>query len=681
MNVAFRKKLLLFHTWSGLTAGLVVTFLALTGAAFVLKPRLESLAYANLMTVPACHRPLPLDVLAADARTAHPLGLLHSIEVRAGATSSTAIKFSDKDLVYLDPCSGRILGVQNEYGGFFGMFDGLHRFRFMTFGRQFAGTANAIFLTLLLVGGLVLWWPHAGQGFRAAATFNPRLPGTARTISLHKAVGLYAFLVLVIIAGTGVPIAFQPIRDLIGRVVGSAMELPAPPHSAVPPGGKRLPMQAIWTRARDVFPNAQWMSLRYPEVSTDPITVELLEHRAPHAEAKSYLYLNAYTGAALRTMPYATGVPEGRKIYLYLLALHSGLVGGLPYQLLLLIGCLALPVQTYSGLSPYLRRKLRRPAPATFPLTVVRKYAEAADVCTFELAAPKGRRLAPFTAGSHIDVHVRPGVIRQYSLCNDPVETRRYLIGVLRVPDSRGGSRGMHDDVLAGAQLLVGTPRNHFPLYESATRSLLFAGGIGVTPIMSMAERLSTIGADFDMHYCTRSPERTAFLARIRASRFAHRVHFHFDDGPERERLDLPAALAHPDPGTHLYVCGPKGFMEAVIDAARRSGWQEANVHREYFNGAQQDEARNVAFDIKIASTGRIVHVRADKTALAALCEAGIALQSSCAQGICGTCMTRVLDGEPDHRDLFLTAEEKARGDRFLPCCSRAAGGVLVLDL
>lgn len=681
MNAAFRKNLLLFHTWSGLTVGLIVTFLAITGAAFVLKPRLESVAYRNLYTVAACHRPLPLDALAADARAAHPDGALHSIEIRAGATSSTAVKFSDKDLVYLDPCSGRVLGTQNEYGGFFGVFDGLHRFRFMGFGRQIAGTANAVFLALLLVGGLVLWWPRAGQSLRAAAKFNPRLPGTARTISLHKVVGLYAFLVLATISITGVPIAFQPVRDLIGRFVGSAMELPPPPHSQAKTGQQRLPMQAMWAQTRRVFPDAQWVSLRYPVAAGDPVAVELLEHGTPHAEAKSYLYLNAYTGQVLRALPYATGVPRGRKVYLYLLALHSGLVGGLAYQLLLLVGCLALPVQTYSGLSPYLRRKLRKPTPASFPLTVVRKHTEAADVCTFELARPGRRRLPAFTAGAHIDVHVSPGIIRQYSLCNDPAETHRYLIGVLRVPASRGGSSGMHDEIHEGEQLLVGAPRNHFPLYEPAARSLLFAGGIGVTPIIAMAERLNALGAEFEMHYCTRAPERTAFHERIRSSRFSRRVHFHFDDGPAGQRLDLGAALAHPDPGTHVYVCGPKGFMDAVLETARGAGWPDANVHREYFSGAQQDDDRNAAFDVKIASTGRLVRVERDKTVLAALCEAGIALQSSCAQGVCGTCLTRVLDGEPDHRDVFLTAEERAKGDRFLPCCSRATGGMLVLDL
>ncbi|HVC02233.1 MAG TPA: PepSY domain-containing protein [Steroidobacteraceae bacterium] len=681
MNSAFRKNLVSFHTWSGLTIGLIVTFLAVTGAAFVLKPRLQGIVYGNLSSSQACHRRLTLDALAADARAVHPSGVLYSIEIRAGASSSTAIKFSDKDLVYLDPCNGRILGVQNEYGGFFGEFDALHRFRFMKDGRQFAGTANAVFLTLLLLGGFVLWWPRAGGSFKEAAKFNPRLPGTARTISLHKTVGLYALLALSIVSITGVPIAFQPVKNAIGWAVGSPMTLPPPPQSRVPTLQKRKSMQDFWALAQGVFPDAQWISLRYPARPTDPIAIEALERGAPHAEAKSYLYLDAYTGRALRVLPYATAVPRGRKIYLFLLALHSGLVGGLPYQLLLLAACLAVPVLTYSGFSPYLRRKLRKPVAKTIALTVVRRQVEATAVCTFELARPNGRRLPPFSAGSHIDVQVRPGIVRQYSLCNAPAETHRYLIGVLRAPVSRGGSSGMHDEIREGTRLVVGAPRNHFVLREDASRSLLLAGGIGVTPIISMAERLSAIGADFEMHYCTRSPERTAFLHRIQTSRFARRVHFYFDDGPDRERLDLQALLTNSGPGIHLYACGPKGFMDTVIETALRNGWQDANIHREYFNGAGQSSAANLPFDIKIASTGRIVRVERDETALAALRKAGIAVQSSCSHGVCGTCMTRVLEGVPDHRDVFLTTEERAKGDRILPCCSRSTGAMLVLDL
>jgi vanillate O-demethylase ferredoxin subunit len=382
----------------------------------------------------------------------------------------------------------------------------------------------------------------------------------------------------------------------------------------------------------------------------------------------------------LRKTPYATGVPLGRKIYTYLLALHEGLVGGLPYQLLLLVACLAMPVQLYSGASTYLRRKLRKPPRATLTLRLTRRSVAATDICTFELSDPKGRDLPPFSAGSHINVHVLPGLIRSYSLCNDPRETHRYLIGVLRVPDSRGGSRAMHEALQEGALLEVGMPNNHFPLEHSARHHLLLAGGIGVTPILSMAERLAAIGADFHMHYCTRSRERTAFLERIRSSTFARRVSFHFDDGPPEQRFDPASILAHPDADTHLYVCGPGGLMDAVITTARSSGWREENIHREYFKGGTHS-ALNVPFDIKVASTGRVIRVPAEKSTLEALREAGVELQFSCAQGVCGTCMTRVLAGEPDHRDLYLTAEERARKDRFLPCCSRSAGGMLIVDL
>lgn len=680
MNVAFRKQLVSFHTWSGIAIGLVLAFLALTAAGFVLRPALERTFYRHLLAVPTCGHPLPLDRLAAAARAIHSHGSLQSIEITSGDTSSIAVKFSDDDLVYVEPCTGAILGTQNTYGGFFGFFDGLHRFRFMRDGREVAGTCNAVFLVLLLLGGLVLWWPRGGQDFKSAATFNPRLPGSARTISLHKVVGLYTLAVLLIISLTALPLSFEPVRDLIGWVVGSPLVIPPPPHSVFHSGEKRISMQEALTSLRRAFPDAARVSIAYPQDPRDSIAMEVLQQGALHSEAKSYLYLDAYSGAVLRRAPYETAMPLGRKVYVYLLALHSGLVGGLPYQLLLLVACLGMPVQAYSGLSPYLRRKLRKVAGSPYPVRIVRKVREATGICTFELVHPKGAPLPSFSAGSHISVHIRPGLIRQYSLCNDPRETHRYLIGVLRIDDSRGGSHAMHD-LEEGTLIEISGPRNHFPLVREARRTLLLAGGIGVTPILGMAEDLARAGADFAMHYCTRSPERTAFLGRIRSSPYAHRVAVHFDDGPMEERLNFEAVLAHPDPATHAYVCGPKGFMAAAMAAARRSGWQEENVHSEYFSGRPQALDRNVPFDIELASTGRVIRVEREESALDALLSAGIQVQSSCAEGVCGTCMTRVLAGKPDHRDLFLTAKERARNDRFLPCCSRCAGGTLVLDL
>ncbi|WP_119353885.1 PDR/VanB family oxidoreductase [Azohydromonas sediminis] len=320
-------------------------------------------------------------------------------------------------------------------------------------------------------------------------------------------------------------------------------------------------------------------------------------------------------------------------------------------------------------------------ASVALQVRVARKAVEALDICTFELVAADGGALPPFSAGSHIDVQVPGGLTRQYSLCNAPGESHRYLIGVLKDPASRGGSVAMHERVHEGDVLTVSAPKNHFPLAHEARRSLLLAGGIGVTPILCMAERLAATGADFEMHYCTRSRARTAFHDRIRGSAFAQRVQFHFDDGDAAQKLDIAALLAAPQPGTHLYVCGPKGFMDAVLGTARACGWREAQLHYEFFAADTAPAEGDTAFEVQLASSGRVVVVPKDQTVVQALAAAGIEVPTSCEQGVCGTCLTRVLEGTPDHRDLYLTPEEQAANDRFTPCCSRAKSARLVLDL
>jgi ferredoxin-NADP reductase/uncharacterized iron-regulated membrane protein len=679
MNSSFRNNLLILHRWSGLTMGLVITFLAVTGALFVLRPSLDQIVNRDLRVVSACDQRMPLDALAGIARAAHPGAKLHSIEVSAAANSSTAVKFTDKDYVYLNPCSGAVLGTQNQYGGLFGLADSLHRFRFMENGRLVAGWNNVVFLVLLLAGGLYLWWPRRGQRLKSALKFNPRLPGSARTINLHKVVGIYTSVVLLAIALTAVPISFEPVQDLFYRATGTT-KLAPPPRSAPAAGARRLPMEQFWQNSKLAFPNQEWVSIRYPVKPADPVAFEVLEQGAAHEIAKSYLYLDAYSGTTLRLLHYDADVPLGRKLYLYCIALHSGLVGGLPYQILLLLACIGIAVLAYSGLSPYLRRKLRKPAGGMLSLTIARKTVEANGICSFELVDPAGGQLPAFSAGSHIDVQLAPGLVRQYSLCNDPADTGRYLIGVQLAPDSRGGSRALHA-LECGATLAVSTPKNHFPLAHAATRTLLFAGGIGITPILCMAERLANSGAEFELHYSTRSRERAAFLARISGSQYAERARLYFGDEEGRQRLDPAAVLGAPVPGTHLYVCGPTGYMDAIIGAARQAGWPDAQVHREYFSGAVEHKEADLAFDVKLASSGKVIHVARDQTVLAALTACGVDVQASCAEGVCGTCLTRVLDGQPDHRDLFLTAADRARNDRFLPCCSRSNGPMLVLDL
>ena len=311
---------------------------------------------------------------------------------------------------------------------------------------------------------------------------------------------------------------------------------------------------------------------------------------------------------------------------------------------------------------------------------VERRASEAEDICSYELVSTDGSPLPAFSAGSHIDVHVGPGLVRQYSLCNPPHETHRYLIGVLRDPASRGGSQGMHENIHSGATLAISAPKNHFPLVE-AKRSLLLAGGIGVTPILAMAEALSAQGAAFELHYCARSPERTAFRERIAGSPFAAHSHFHYDSGAPEQKLELAALLAGLDRDTHIYFCGPAGFIDHVKATAAAHNWPEAQLHLEYFGAAAVDTGGDKAFEVKLASSGASYTVPAGVTVMQVLRDAGVFVAASCEQGVCGTCLTRVLEGVPDHRDLYLTEEDQAANDQFTPCCSRSQSATLLLDL
>jgi vanillate monooxygenase ferredoxin subunit len=308
------------------------------------------------------------------------------------------------------------------------------------------------------------------------------------------------------------------------------------------------------------------------------------------------------------------------------------------------------------------------------------KTVEADDVTSFELVATEGAMLPPFSAGSHIDVEIKTGLVRQYSLCNDPREKHRYLIGVLREPNSQGGSIAMVDNIAVGDEIKISEPRNNFALEPTAKRVLLLAGGIGITPILCMAEGLAHDGTPFEMHYCARSHKRAAFLDRIASSSFADSVQFHFDD--HDTPIDLDRVLAQHEQGRHLYVCGPKGFIDAVLTKAKTAGWVADTVHREFFTPA--DNLRNDGekpFEIEIFSTGERLKVAPDKSVADVLGAHGFDIPLSCEQGICGTCITRVIKGTPDHRDVILTDDEKAKNDQFAPCCSRSISEVLVLDL
>jgi vanillate O-demethylase ferredoxin subunit len=320
-------------------------------------------------------------------------------------------------------------------------------------------------------------------------------------------------------------------------------------------------------------------------------------------------------------------------------------------------------------------------APSTLIVKVQASRREAVDIRSFRLVDPAGGTLPDFTPGSHIDVHLEPGLIRQYSLCNGPGDRDHYAIAVKREPESRGGSAAMHDRVKDGDVISISEPRNNFPLDVSASHTLLIAGGIGITPMLSMARHLSARNAAFDLQYFTRSLEHTAFHDVLSTPRYTGKLHFHYAVEPDAVQHYLRRILWHRPEGGHLYICGPRPFMDLVEQTAAPT-WPPESVHLEYFSAdpsslaGPQDE-----FEVTLARSGGTHWIPEGRTIVEVLAERGVQVEVSCEQGVCGTCLTGVLEGVPDHRDMFLTDEEKTACDKMTVCLSRAKTSRLILDL
>lgn len=311
-------------------------------------------------------------------------------------------------------------------------------------------------------------------------------------------------------------------------------------------------------------------------------------------------------------------------------------------------------------------------------VVVTSREEQATGVAVFELSSINGDLLPAFDAGAHVDVHVSPTLIRQYSLSNAPGHGSIYRLGILRDPQSRGGSDAIHDDFKEGTRLQISAPRNHFPLDASAAKTILVGGGIGITPMLTMAYELKKQQKPFEFHYCCRSEDSAGFLAELHAE-FSAELQLHFDDQPEAQRFVPATVFSEINSTTHLYVCGPTGFMDWVISSAEESGFDKHNIHFEYFN-AEVDSSGD-AFEVEAAQSGITVQVAEGQSITAALAEAGIKVDVSCEQGVCGTCICDVLEGTPDHKDHFLTEEEKEDNDQIVVCCSRSKTDRLVLDI
>lgn len=324
---------------------------------------------------------------------------------------------------------------------------------------------------------------------------------------------------------------------------------------------------------------------------------------------------------------------------------------------------------------------LIKPAATTLELVVRRVTLEAKGINSYELVDPERRELPAFTAGAHIDIHLPNGLVRQYSLSNSPLERHRYVIGVLRDPNGAGGSAAVHR-LHAGDIVRVSSPRNNFELDAAARRSILLAGGIGVTPMKSMMHHLEQAQAEYELHYFCRSPEFAAFSDEFQARIGRGCVHLHFDGGDPAKGFSIASLLQEAPEGCHVYYCGPAGFMEACRCAAAH--WSEGTVHFEHFkapvdSALGSDLVVTDGFVAKINSTGEELVVPEGESLADVLQNAGYPVETSCQSGLCGTCKVRYLAGEVNHQDYILDDSEK--GSCLTACVSRGKSGVLVLDL
>lgn len=299
----------------------------------------------------------------------------------------------------------------------------------------------------------------------------------------------------------------------------------------------------------------------------------------------------------------------------------------------------------------------------------------------YEFESLCGEKLPEFSPGSHIDIYFRDGRVRQYSLCGDELDLARYRVVIQLEKDGRGGSRDIFDRVHVGQTLVISRPRNNFKLV-SAERYVLIAGGIGITPIVSMARKLAREEKPFVLHYCTRSVERTALLDEVIQLCPAGSLHIYHDGGNPKNGADLDAILGPVSPDAHLFYCGPGGLMQVIAEKVRH--WAPGHVHAEHFavptaSKEATDASSASSFEVVLASTQESFKVPEDKSILDVLRVNGYDIPSSCEVGLCGTCRVRYLEGTPDHRDLVLQDDEKAQ--ELLVCCSRSLSKTLVLDL
>lgn len=643
-----------WHRWIGLFLGLFIAVQGLGGALLLFRQPLNHLLHPEAYT----QAPPALDA-NVDA-------------VRASGCAITRIDLPDRvtdPLFFYLFCNGEPFMATAGGGQVLRLaslgdwpMEWLFQFHYRlaagTPGQQAVGWIGVALLVLCLTGLWMLLRAARRDGWRAL--FRPGWPTAPlrRWRDLHRAAGLYLVPILALLSLTGIGMAWNP------TVTGALPVTPRPsPQVAARPDSVLLPLSVILDKAAGPATS----SIRLP--GGHGRVVMVMRGRADSPDYEQFWY-DGYDGTLLGTR--RAGERSGADRFMDLFyPLHTGGLFGPAGTLLMLLAGLSLPGFLATGLFLWSRRR----GPGTLPMRVSALSRDGAGVLHITLRHRFGLPLPRVGAGDHVDVHLPNGLVRQYSLCGRPGRRLSWQIAVRLSDVSAGGSAWIHTNLKPGAALRLGRPRAHFPLVAGDGPVLLLAGGIGITPLLSMAWSLWERGRPFTLLVCARDRAARPLAAAIAATPLAPFVRWH--DSATDGRIDLAALLASQAPGTHLYTCGPDTFMQAALDTARTLGWSPDRLHWEAFAPAKPSGPAFTAI-----LEGKTIPVAEGESLLDRLLAEGVAVAHSCRRGLCGQCVVTVRSGSVDHRDSILTPEDHKAG-RMTACCSRAAdeGGVLHLSL
>jgi cytochrome P450/ferredoxin-NADP reductase len=441
---------------------------------------------------------------------------------------------------------------------------------------------------------------------------------------------------------------------------------------AIPQGGKLLIVQASANFDERHFENPQEIDL-YRDNSVEHLTFGYGAHQCMGkniGRMEMRVFLEEFT----RRLPHIRLVPNQKFDFLSNTSFRG------PAELWVEWDPLRNPERADKGvLDRQLSFKIGAPVKDDIARTVVvsERYVDGENIVRLVLNDPRGRTLPAWTAGAHVDL-IGGAYRRKYSLCGPSDDRSSLEVVILREASGRGGSRYFCDEVKVGDQIHLAGPKNLFRLDESAQHLVLIAGGIGITPILAMADRLKALGKSYELHYAARSKAHMALLARVQRD---HGLHLHLHVGEEGQRMQLAAMLTPLKDGTQVYACGPARLIDALEGLAEN--WPDGSLHYEHFSaeGSALDPSKEHAFEAVLKDSNTTVQVAADQTLLQALQAAGYDVPCDCGEGLCGTCEVSIVNGPADHRDKVLSKAERAANSRMMACCSRAKRGSIVLGL